>query len=60
MIVREFMTPRVIAIAPDAPLADAAKLMLENNVSGLPVVDARRHVVGIVNEHDLLRRCGAG
>jgi len=57
MIVREFMTPRVIAIAPDASLADAAKLMLENKVSGLPVVDARRHVVGIVSEHDLLRRC---
>jgi len=56
MIVRDFMTPRVIAIGPDASLADAAKLMLENKVSGLPVIDATRQVVGIVSEHDLLRR----
>ena len=55
MMVREFMTPRVIAISPDASIADAAKLMLENKISGLPVIDATRHVVGIVSEHDLLR-----
>jgi CBS domain-containing protein len=55
MMVREFMTPRVIAISPDASIADAAKLMLENKISGLPVIDATRHVIGIVSEHDLLR-----
>ena len=30
--------------------------MIEHKVSGLPVIDAARHVVGIVSEHDLLRR----
>jgi CBS domain-containing protein len=56
MMVKDFMTDRVIAISPDASIADAATLMLENDISGLPVVDATRHVVGIVSEHDLLRR----
>lgn len=55
-MVRDFMSHRVIAISPDASLVEAAKLMLEHKISGLPVVDAARHVVGIVSEHDLLRR----
>jgi CBS domain-containing protein len=55
MIVGNFMTRRVMTVAPDASIADAARLMLENKVTGLPVVDAEGHVVGIVSEHDLLR-----
>lgn len=54
-MVRDYMTRRVIAIAPDSSIVEAAKLMLEHKISGLPVVDAARHVVGIVSEHDLLR-----
>ena len=56
MMVGEFMTRRVITIAPDSSIVEAAKLMLEHKVSGLPVIDAAHHVVGIVSEHDLLRR----
>ncbi len=55
MIVGNFMTRGVVTVAPDASIADAAKLMLEHKVSGLPVVGADGHVVGIVSEHDLLR-----
>jgi CBS domain-containing protein len=55
MIVGNFMTRQVATVAPDASIADAAKLMLERKVSGLPVVDADGCVVGIVSEHDLLR-----
>jgi len=55
-MVKDFMTHQVIAISPDASIADAATLMIENKISGLPVVDATGHVVGIVSEHDLLRR----
>lgn len=55
-MVEDFMTRRVIAVGPDDLIVEAAKLMLEHKISGLPVVDATRHVVGIVSEHDLLRR----
>ncbi len=55
MIVENFMTRRVVTVAPDASIADAAKLMLENKVCGLPVVDAAGEVVGVVSENDLLR-----
>ena len=56
MIIRDFMTRQVITIAPDSSIVEAARLMLEHKVSGLPVIDAAHHVVGIVSEHDLLRR----
>lgn len=50
------MTRQVITVGPDTSIVEAAKLMLEHKISGLPVVDAAGHVVGIVSEHDLLRR----
>ena len=56
MIVADFMTREVVTVAPDTSVLKAAQLMLERNVSGLPVIDAAGHVVGIVSERDLLRR----
>lgn len=56
MIVADFMTSRVITVAPDDALSEAARLMLEHKISGLPVVDTQGRVVGIISEHDLLRR----
>jgi CBS domain-containing protein len=59
MEVGDFMTTQVVRIQPESPVRDAARLMLERKISGLPVVDASNHVVGIVTEHDLLRRRAA-
>jgi CBS domain-containing protein len=56
MKVGDFMTTRVVTVHPDTLVREAARLMLEGNISGLPVTDAGGHVVGIVTEHDLLRR----
>src|SRR5262245_38364200 len=54
------MTPDPVCISPDASIADAVRLMLERKVSGLPVVDARGALVGIVTEGDLIRRTETG
>ncbi|MBY6264193.1 CBS domain-containing protein [Azospirillum sp. 412522] len=56
----DLMTPRVITIGPDETVADAARTMLANNISGMPVVDAAGKVVGIISEGDLLRRVELG
>lgn len=56
MRVKEFMTSPVVTVAPDRPIAEAAQLMLEHRISGLPVVDKSGRLVGIVSERDLLRR----
>jgi len=50
------MTSRVVTVTADTPVLTAATLMLQHKVSGLPVIDGAHHVVGIVSEHDLLRR----
>jgi len=60
MKVCDFMTRRVVTVPPDTSILSAAQLMLEHKISGLPVIDDQGRVVGIVSEHDLLRRHGNG
>jgi acetoin utilization protein AcuB len=50
----QIMTPDPITIAPMFPVEEAARIMLANRISALPVVDGTR-LVGIVTETDLLR-----
>lgn len=54
------MVTKVITVNPDAPLADAIRLMLEHRISGLPVVDADGALRGLLSEGDLLRRAEIG
>jgi CBS domain-containing protein len=51
--VEKIMTRHPKTIAAEAPIGEAARTMLENRVSGLPVVDADFHVVGIITESDI-------
>ena len=55
MKVRDFMTCEVVTVTPETSILDAARLMLDHNISGLPVVTDGDRVVGIISEHDLLR-----
>jgi CBS domain-containing protein len=54
----ELMTFGVISIRPDAPIEEAARLMLHYRISGLPVIDDSGKLVGMVTEGDLLPRPG--
>jgi CBS domain-containing protein len=49
------MVQDVVTIGPNESVARAARLMTENDVSALPVVDADGRLVGIISEADLLR-----
>jgi CBS domain-containing protein len=48
------MTKKPITVAPETTVGEAAQLMLEHKVAGLPVVDGGR-VVGILTESDIFR-----
>lgn len=52
----DFMTTRVVTVRAKAPIHEAIRLMLQNRISGLPVVDDAGTLVGIVTEGDFLRR----
>lgn len=54
MKVSEVMTTDLVTVTPETALRDAAQLMLERGVSGLPVVDADGLLVGIVTEADFV------
>ena len=56
----EVMTRNVVSIGTDASVADMVKLMFDNRISGLPVVDDQGGLVGIVTEGDCLRRAEIG
>ncbi len=60
MRVKDVMTENVICIAGDEPVLKAARLMLQNRISGLPVIDNDGELVGIVTEGDFLRRSELG
>jgi CBS domain-containing protein len=50
------MTRDVISIDPDATVLQAARLMLQHHISGLPVIDKSGNLVGVLSEGDFLRR----
>jgi CBS domain-containing protein len=60
MIVAEIMTRDPVTVAPGASIADAAQLMLDRHISGLPVKAGDGALVGVVTEGDLLRRAETG
>jgi CBS domain-containing protein len=53
--IAEIMTHNLITISPNATIGQAAETMLEYKVSGLPVVDYERGLVGIITESDIFR-----
>lgn len=52
---KDIMHRRVVLVRDDAPVSECARLVTEHHVSGLPVVDAGRRLVGIVSQADLVR-----
>jgi len=60
MQAKDIMTTSVVSIGPEASIQDAAQLMLDNHISGLPVVDADGKPVGLISEGDLMHRSEIG
>src|ERR1700726_1195486 len=60
MRAHQIMTRPVINVTPEISIVEAANIMLQKHVSGLPVVDATGKLVGIVSEGDFIRRSEIG
>jgi acetoin utilization protein AcuB len=52
--VTELMTRDVISVAPDVPLEEAARIMADNSIGGLPVLEDGK-LVGIITETDIFK-----
>ena len=60
MRAHQIMTRPVITVTPETTIVEAANMMLQRHVSGLPVTDAAGKLVGIVSEGDFIRRSEIG
>ena len=60
MQAHEVMSQVVHAVQPETPVREVVRLMVDRNISGVPVVDAQRHVVGMISERDFLHRGETG
>ena len=58
MKVRDLMSVEVLTTTPEAPLKEAAALLAERRISGVPVVDGNGAVVGVLSEADILVKTG--
>ena len=54
LTVVDLMTSEPVTISPDDTIQEAAELMLENQVSGIPVLQGDQ-VVGIITESDIFK-----
>ena len=56
MRICEVMTKKVFALRSSDSLRQAVAVFAKNGISGAPVIDDKRRVVGILTEMDILRR----
>jgi CBS domain-containing protein len=56
MKVSDVMTKDVVSVSPDTPVDEIARLMIDSDISGIPVIDKAHKVVGIITEGDLVVR----
>ncbi len=54
MKVGEIMTKNVITVDERTPISEVATVLFDKNLTGVPVIDDDRHVVGIITEYDLI------
>jgi len=60
MLARDIMTTDVVSIGPNTTVRETAALLVERRISGVPVINGEKQVLGIVSEADLLRRSDIG
>jgi CBS domain-containing protein len=58
MHARDIMTREVISVSPDATVQDAARILADYHISGMPVLNYEHRMVGIVTEADIISKEG--
>jgi CBS-domain-containing membrane protein len=52
----DIMTTKVITVKKDTSLQDLARILYDNHINGVPVVDDEDRLIGIICESDLIRK----
>ena len=58
---RDIMTQELLTVTPETTIEEALRMLVNNRITGLPVVSNQGKMVGVVSEYDLLKQiAGAG
>ncbi len=60
MRARDIMTTSVVSAKPETTVSEVARLLLERNISAVPVIESNGRLAGMVSEGDFLRRAEGG
>ena len=52
----DIMTRELIQVTEDTPLKEVVRLMMDHSISGIPVVDEKNRLLGIISESDIIRK----
>ena len=52
--VKDIMTREIISVSPETEITKAAKILLDNRINGVPVIDAFGRLVGVLTQSDLV------
>ncbi len=55
--VKDIMSLQIWSVSKNATIVEAEKLLVEHDISGLPVIDEMGKCVGVVSNSDIIRRC---
>ncbi len=58
MLAREIMTRHVCTISPEASVRDAARILAERRISGMPVLNEQGTIIGMCTEADVISKPG--
>jgi len=53
--VRDYMSANLVTVTPDMDVLRAIHALVQNRISGAPVVDHHGHLVGVISEKDCLK-----
>ena len=51
---RDIMTREVFSVKPETPITEVARLLLDNHINGVPVVNDEGELIGIICQSDLI------
>jgi CBS domain-containing protein len=59
-VVREYMARKLLTLKSDTKILDAVAFLLKHKISGAPVVDNDKHLIGVISEKDCLNLLAKG